>query len=138
MTAITHSVEINRRPEEVFAYLDDLKRHGEWQDQIQSAQVQPEGPTRVGTRVTERRRIGNREHTPPHSFRFRGLDGPIRPVGKGSVDALDGGERSRVTIEIDFSGHGMGKLMLPLVRSQARKQVDRDHAKLKQRLEGGA
>jgi uncharacterized protein YndB with AHSA1/START domain len=147
VTAIRHSVEISRRPEDVFAYLDDLARHGEWQEQIVSAQIRPEGATRVGTRATERRRIGNREqtvtyeiteHTPPRSFVFRGVDGPIRPIGKGSVEPLDGGERSRVTIELDFEGHGMGKLMLPVVRSQARKQVAKDHQRLKERLEAAA
>src|SRR5207302_1599523 len=34
MAAITESVEIARRPEDVFAYLDQLGRHGEWQEQI--------------------------------------------------------------------------------------------------------
>ena len=31
MAPITESVEISRSPEDVFAYLDDLARHGEWQ-----------------------------------------------------------------------------------------------------------
>jgi hypothetical protein len=30
MASIRQSVEIVRRPEDVFAYLDDLSRHGEW------------------------------------------------------------------------------------------------------------
>jgi hypothetical protein len=55
MAAITHTIEIARRPEDVFAYLDDLARHGEWQDQIVSVRVETDGPTRVGTRATERR-----------------------------------------------------------------------------------
>jgi hypothetical protein len=32
MAPIVESTEINRRPEEVFAYIDDLSRHGEWQE----------------------------------------------------------------------------------------------------------
>jgi hypothetical protein len=40
-----------------------------------------------------------------------------------------------VTLDLDFEGHGMGKLMLPLVRNQAGKQVPKDQARLKQRLE---
>jgi hypothetical protein len=28
---IKHSIEIDRRPEDVFAYLEELDRHGEWQ-----------------------------------------------------------------------------------------------------------
>lgn len=145
MVAIKKTVEIARRPEEVFAYLDDLARHGEWQAQLVSVHVDTDGPTRVGTKATETRRMGRREqtgtfeiteHDPPRSFAFRGLDGPIRPVGKGTVEPA--GDGSRVTIELDFEGHGLGKLLLPLVRSQARKQIPKDHGRLKERLESGA
>jgi uncharacterized protein YndB with AHSA1/START domain len=141
---ITHTVEIDRSPEDVFAYVEDLARHGEWQETVVATTVTPDGPTQVGTRATETRRMGNREqevtyevteHNPPHSFAFKGVDGPIRPIGRGTVEALDGGSRSRVTIELDFEGHGVGKFMLPLVRSQARKQVPKDQANLKARLE---
>ena len=147
MAPIRESVEIARRAEDVFAYLDDLARHGEWQEQIVSARVETEGPTRVGTRVTERRRMGRREedssyevvaHDPPRSFSFRGLGGSIRPVGTGTVEPVGDGSRSRVSIELEFTGHGLGKLLLPLVRSQARKQVPRDQQRLKERLESGA
>lgn len=142
--AITHSVEISRSPEDVFAYIDDLARHGEWQEQVTAVTVTPDGPTAVGTRSTETRRIGNREQVmtyevvrrdPPRSFSFRGVDGPIRAIGTGTVEPLDNGARSLVTIELDFEGHGLGKLMLPLVKRQASKQVPKDQARLKERLE---
>ena len=38
--AIRQSIEISRSPEDVFAYLDDPSRHGEWQSQIVKAEVQ--------------------------------------------------------------------------------------------------
>jgi Polyketide cyclase / dehydrase and lipid transport. len=44
MTAISESIEINRSPDDVFAYLDDVERHGEWQDQIVAVERQSEGP----------------------------------------------------------------------------------------------
>ena len=53
MASINNSIEIARSPSDVFAYLDKLDRHGEWQDEIVSAKVDTEGPVRVGTRVTE-------------------------------------------------------------------------------------
>jgi uncharacterized membrane protein len=147
MADIRESVEISRRPEDVFAYLDDLQRHGEWQEQIVDAQVEPAGPTHVGTRATETRRMGGREqkisyeiteHDPPQTFAFRGTDGPLRANGKGTVEALEGGARARVTIELDFEAHGiLGKLLRPLALGQARKQVPKDQARLKERLESG-
>jgi len=147
MAAIRESIEIERRPEDVFAYLDALARHGEWQQSIVSVQVSGDTPTKVGTRATETRRVGGRqqtvtyeitEHDPPRSFAFRGIDGPIRPVGRGTVEPVGDGSRSRLTLELDFEGHGIGKLLRPMVVRQARKQVPQDHQRLKQRLESGA
>src|SRR5438094_9713659 len=106
MAAIVESIEIARSPADVFAYVDDLSRHGEWQDQIVSTQVETEGPTRVGTRATDKRRLpgGERdityeitEHEPPRKASFRGVNGPVRPTGTITVEPLDGGSRSRVT-----------------------------------------
>ena len=92
------SLEINRPPEEVFAYIDDLARHKEWQDQIVSAKVNTDGPTKVGTTVTETRRFGKREmtqtwevteHDPPRTFAFR-RDRRPRP---GRRERIGGGGR---------------------------------------------
>jgi uncharacterized membrane protein len=147
MAPITASIEIARRPDDVFAYLDDLARHGEWQEQLVSAQKLGDEPTRVGTKSTEKRRMGKREmtstyevveHDPPRVFAFRGIDGPVRAVGRATVEPLAGGSSSRVSLVLDFEGHGFGKLLVPLARSQSRKQVPKDQQRLKERLESTA
>jgi Polyketide cyclase / dehydrase and lipid transport len=147
MAPITASIEIARSPEDVFAYLGDLARHVDWQEHLVDAVVQGDGPTKVGTTCTETRRVGGREQTatyevteydPPTGFGFRGIDGPIRVAGKGTVEPAGDGSSSQVSITLDFTGHGFGKLLLPMVRSQARKQVPKDQQRLKERLEGGA
>jgi uncharacterized membrane protein len=145
MAPITESIEINRRPEDVFAYLDDVKRHGEWQEQIVDVQPQDDGPLRVGSRIKETRRVpgGDRamtyeitERDPPRQSSFRVLDGPIRAVGTVSVEPVGDGSRSRVTITIDFEGHGLaGKVLLPVAKTQARKQIPKDQARMKELLE---
>jgi len=144
MAPIVETVEINRRPEDVFAYLDDLSRHKEWDDQIVETQVETEGPTRVGTRATDTRKtpMGKQkvayeisEYDPPRRSAFRGLSGPIRPVGAVTVEPVDDGARSRVTIEIELVGHGIGKLLAPLANRDARKHIPENQAKLKERLE---
>src|SRR5579862_7589481 len=80
MANITSTVEIARTPEEVFAYIDEVTRHGEWQEGLLSARLDTDGPVRVGSRVTEVRKIGGREltmsyeiteHDPPRAFAFR-------------------------------------------------------------------
>ena len=143
---ITDSIEINRRPEDVFAYIDQLDRHHEWQSPLVSCKVDTQGPTRVGTRATETRKVpgGPREityeiteHDPPRKASFRGLNGPIRAVGTVTVEPLDGGARSRVTLELELEGHGLGKLLVPFARRDAAKHVPEDQARLKERLESG-
>jgi uncharacterized protein YndB with AHSA1/START domain len=147
VAAIEESVEIARSPEEVFAYLSELDKHGEWQDQIQASRFETEGPVRVGTRVTDTRKMGGQEREvtyevvafdPPNRVEFKVVDGPVRPHGVLTVEPLDGGARSRVTLALDFEGRGPGRLLLPLVKREAKKQVPHDQAKLKQRLESGA
>ncbi len=51
----------------------------------------------------------------------------------------DAGAQSRVTIELDFEGHGIGKLLVPLVvRRQARTEMPANCARLRQQLEAKA
>jgi hypothetical protein len=147
MAPIIHSIEIARSPEDVFAYLDQLGRHSEWQEGIIQTRVETEGPTRVGTRAIDTRRVpgGPREigyeiteHDPPRKAAFRGTNGPVRVVGSITVQPVGEGSRSRLTLQLDFRGRGLGILLTPLVRSQARREVPKDHAKLKERLESGA
>jgi hypothetical protein len=43
-----------------------------------------------------------------------------------------------VTIELDFTGHGIGRLLVPLVvRRQAAREMPDNMTRLKQRLEAG-
>lgn len=142
MSAIVTSVDIDRSPEEVFAYMADPARQVEWQESLVSVRVETEGPIRAGARLTHRRKVGPRTmestseltaYEPPRLLAFRTLDGPIRAQGSGRVEPTESG--SRVSLELDFSGHGLGKLMLPIVRRQAARQVVTDHQTLKRILE---
>ena len=146
MAPITSSVEIARPPEEVFSYVTDPSRLAEWQESVVSTRV--EGAPAVGSRVAVTRRVGRVERTmtseltqlsPPRSWAVRGVDGPVRGNVNGTIEPLDGGARSRVAIELAFEGHGIGKLLVPLVvRRQARKEMPINLQTLKKRLESGA
>ncbi len=148
MAPIVSSIEIARPPEEVFAYVADPARLAEWQESVVSVRAEGGGPPAVGSKAITIRKIGPRERamtmemtniSRPRSWAVRGIDGPVRGVVNGTVDPLDDGARSRVTIELDFEGHGIGKLLVPLVvRRQAAKELPQSHANLKRRLEAGA
>jgi uncharacterized membrane protein len=144
MAQIVDSIEINRTPEDVFAYFDELGKHGEWQEQIISVHVETDGPTRVGSRATDKRRLpgGTRdisyeitEHVPPRKTSFRGVNGPIRPLGTVTVEPLEGGARSKLTLEFELKGRGLGVLFAPLARANARKEIPKSHQRLKEILE---
>ncbi|HYT51762.1 MAG TPA: SRPBCC family protein [Gaiellaceae bacterium] len=146
MAQIEQSIEISRPPADVFAVVNDVSRWSEWQEDVLSAHIEGEGPIREGTRIAQSRKLGKRvlttttevtEYDPPRSYGFRGIGGPIRPIARGTVEPLDG-DRSRVTLKLDFEGHGPGKVVLPLVRRQARKTLTRQQQRLKEILESGS
>jgi hypothetical protein len=59
----------------------------------------------------------------------------VRADGSVIVEPVGDGSRSRVTVELNLRGHGIGMLIAPIARMQARKQVPKNQAKLKQILE---
>jgi uncharacterized membrane protein len=144
---ISSSIEINRSPDDVFAYLDELDKHSEWQADLISSKLDTPGPIGVGSRATDTRKVPGgpqemtyeiTEYDAPHKSSWRVLNGPVRAVGSVIVEPIDEGGRSRVKVEFDLEGHGLGVLIAPFARMQARKQVPKDQAKLKEILERDA
>jgi hypothetical protein len=140
---ITVSAQVQRSAEDVYAYTTDPSRFGEWQRGVVSGRMEP--TVTVGTpRCVTARRIdfAKRANTsevvradPPRAWSVRGIDGPIRALVDVSVTPL-ADVRSRVTIAVDFEGHGIGKLLIPLaILRQARKEMPANVVTLKQRLE---
>ena len=144
MAPIVASTEAARPAEEAFAYVIDPRTMSEWQQGVVRGHLDTP-TTRVGSRCTTVRRIGGRErevttevteYDPPRRWADRGIEGPIRAIVVVTVEPLSEGERSRVTIELDFTGHGIGKLLVPLfVRRQAAKEMPENMRRLKGRLE---
>jgi len=68
----------------------------------------------------------------------RGVEGALRGNVKGTVEPLEAGARSRVTIALGFEAQGIGKLLLPLAlvaRRQAQSEMPRNMQRLNERLE---
>lgn len=143
--ALSTSIEVNRSSAEVFRYVTDPSRFAEWQEGVVGGHMVTDGEPKIGDHCITTRRIGfaNRDVTSeitqlnsPRTWTLRGIDGPIRAQVDVIVEPLDGDRRSRVTIEIDFTGHGMGRLIVPLaVQPQARKEMPANMQRLKQRME---
>jgi uncharacterized protein YndB with AHSA1/START domain len=146
MATLTSTIDVTRPPEEVFAYATDPATFGEWQANVTGGHTDGRGPHQAGARCVTTRRIGFTERAvtsevthadPPRRWGVRGVDGPVRGAVEVSVDPIDDGRASRLTISIDFQGHGIGKLLVPLaIRPQARKEMPANLTRLKQRVEG--
>ena len=144
MPPIVASAEVERPATEAFAYATDPTRFSEWQKGVVDGRMDHGGPPAVGARCLTTRRIGgaNRQSTselahidPPRTWGVRGIDGPIRAAVDVTVEPMTD-TRSRVTIAVDFTGHGIGKVLVPLVvRREARKEMPANLAALKHRLE---
>ena len=145
MAIIVSKIEIARPPDEVFSYVTDPSRFAEWQEGVVDGCLEEGRPPIVGSKCTTTRRIGGAaravtskitEVNPPTTWAVHGVDGPIRAIVKVTVEPLDKPLRSRVTITLDFEGHGIGKLLVPLVvRRQARNEMPANLKRLKDRLE---
>jgi uncharacterized protein YndB with AHSA1/START domain len=146
MAPIVSTIDVARPAAEAFAYVIDPSTMSEWQRGCLSGRMDS-APTHVGSRCTTVRRIGGRErevtteiteYDPPHRWADRGITGPIRAIVAVTVQPLADTSQSRVTIELDFTGHGIGRLLVPLVvRRQAAGEMPGNMERLKQRLEGG-
>jgi hypothetical protein len=145
MSPITTTIEVNRPAEDVFEYVTNPTRFVEWQHGVVSGHMDGDGPHLVGDRCMTTRKIGDAERSvtseithidPPNTWGVRAIDGPIRAIVDVTVSPLQDRRRSRVKIDLEFTGHGIGKLLVPLfVRPSARKEMPENLNRLKQRLE---
>jgi hypothetical protein len=144
MAPIVATADVDRPAAEVFAYATDPTRFSEWQQGVVDGRMDHDGPASVGDRCLTTRRIGGAERPgvsevthvdPPRTWGVRGMDGPIRAIVDLTVDPMTE-TSSRLTISVDFTGHGIGKVLVPLVvRRQAQKEMPANLAALKRRLE---
>ena len=144
MAPIIVTTDADRPAAEVFTYATDPARFHEWQAGVTEGHLDHPGPAEVGTRCLTTRRIGGPSRVvisevtridPPRAWGIRGIDGPIRATVDLTVEPLTG-STSRLTIAVDFEGHGIGTILVPLlVRRQARKEMPTNLAALKRRIE---
>ena len=146
MAAIVATTEVDRPAAEVFAYATDPTRFSQWQKGVVHGRMDHAGAPTVGAHCLTTRRIGGADRPatselayidPPRTWGVRGTDGPIRAAVDVLVEPLTG-SRSRLTISVDFTGHGIGKILVPLmVRREARKEMPDNIAALKRLIEEG-
>jgi hypothetical protein len=144
MAPLTHTIDIEKAPAETFAYVTDPTLFPEWQQGVVSGHMEGEGPDRPGDICLTTRRVGFAQRAvtsevthvdAPRAWGVRGIDGPIRATVNVTVSPLDDGRRSRVQIDLEFAGLGIGKLLVPIAVRGARKEMPANLQRLKERLE---
>jgi uncharacterized protein YndB with AHSA1/START domain len=143
MPSAEHTVEIERRLYEVFAFVTDKQNDARWRPGV--AEIERiSGDGKTGT--TYRQVLKGPGGRPiPADFEitsyesgkrvaFRATAGPVRP--DGSFEFLEERGATRVTFRLDVELHGLKKLMAPMVGKSMRNEVQ-SLDRLKQILETG-
>lgn len=96
-----YRIDINAKPEEVFAYISDLAKHSEWNNGLTIDKV-TEGDVSVGTEYRSTgKQLGKSvdntvkvtEIDSPRKFSFTGSDGKLEFLQELSLSAHNGGTR---------------------------------------------
>jgi len=140
------SVEIKRPPEEVFAFVADLRHDVRWgQRVIKEVRQTSEGPLGVGTTFRQAARfLGLRfaipivvtEYEPNRKLGFEAAMGPLQGAARRSVEAIADG--TRLTIVSEGHSDGSLKLVWPIFAYWAEREAKTGLANLKNLLEARA
>ena len=128
-------IDIDRSPEDVYAYLTDVSNLPKWQSGVYSAR-------REGSQIHESRHMLGRElsttleieeENPPRVFALRAVNSPVPFSVRHELEPSGGGTRLTVTGEGDAG-------MLPgfaagIMARRAEKQFRKDFERLKRLLE---
>jgi uncharacterized protein YndB with AHSA1/START domain len=137
------SVDVNRPPSEVFAYITDADRLPEWQSSAVEAQWQ--GEKARGTHIREVRKfLGRRmetdlevtEYEPDRRFALKAVSGPVPFSVSQLLEPQNGG--TRVTFVGEGEPGGFFRLAEPVVARVAERQFKNDFETMKDILEGSA
>lgn len=142
---ITAGVDIARDPRQVFDYIADATHLPEWQPDVRQAAFDQPAAVGVGNRGQEVRHVMGTDrpitwevtdYDPLRRYGVRGIDGPVRAHVTMDLTPTTDGTGTHLEYGIDFEGHGIGKLISPLARTGARKDLAATLERLRRRLEG--
>jgi carbon monoxide dehydrogenase subunit G len=126
------TIEIERPPEDVFAYLTDVSNLPDWQSGVHGATLRDghieESRSLLGREILTTLEIVEEEE--PRLFTLRALDSPVPFTVRHELEAADGGTRLTVTAEGD-----MPDFAARLFARRAEGQFRKDFARLKRNLE---
>ena len=141
---ITSSIIVSRSPDDVWAFLADLRNAPKWDRSVARATLTSDGPVGIGSIVETTSPGGKRQSfrimafEPPRLLRFRLLRSPLFRLADltFSLEATDGG--TRITHEIQFRLRlWLAPLLLPVLGVIGRRALSTDMSFLRRSLEEG-
>jgi uncharacterized protein YndB with AHSA1/START domain len=147
--ALQFKIDVNASPDEVFAYVADVAKHGDWANPKAGLQVEAasEGPTAVGSKFKSSQRFLGKDtgadititrYEPPRLLAFDALHpgkkGPERYSSTFTFTPSGGGTVVERRIDRDPPMGIMGIIAKPAVKADAMKALRR----LKSNLESKA
>jgi uncharacterized protein YndB with AHSA1/START domain len=140
----TIETDIERSPDEVFAYVTDPSMLPTWQTNTVSSQLETDPPLRAGSRLREvhtapgGRRVESRvevsELDPDRTFGLRMLEGPLPLDATLTFEPAGGGTRMR--FRVHGQPRGAVRVAQPLLRVVLKRQFAAQCRTLKRVLEG--
>jgi hypothetical protein len=139
VAVIETEADIRRAPEEVFDYASDPGREPEWNIRMKRVVKLTDGPTGVGARY----RMEFTQGPPAISecVRFErpslwDLVGGSKIISSGFSGRVEpSGDRSHLLLRMVIRPRGPLRLALPLLRRRMQRELDRDIATIKAKLE---
>jgi len=144
MATFAHTIEIERPPQEVFAFVSEPSLYPRWQPSLVRVEPDDRGPLRVGSEATEVRRFLGRElettwtcveYQPCERSAIECADGLVPFRGTFTLEPCAAGTRFTWTVELSGRATRLGG---PLVGRTTRSELRANASALKALLEEGA
>ena len=142
---VEESIEINRPLQEVFDYVSDVGNYPEWMAHALDVRKDTAGPPQQGDRfVVAIKSVGRRFETPYERTSYeanrrytdRAVGGPIpNQWWESTFQEVPGG--TRLTRAVEAEPGGLLKVLEPLQKRVAERQLEKDLQTLKEVLEAG-
>ena len=144
MKPVTVTVDVDRPPDEVFAYVSDFENNPRWQKGMRTCTWTSPAPHGLGSTYDQVAHFLGRdvvssfevvEHDAGRRVRITSTAGPFPITETRIVEPLDGG-RTRLTAVVEGEGSAFFKLAGPLLRALVARSVTGDYRRLRDGLEG--
>lgn len=142
MITVNISIDINRPPDIVFAFLSDFENNPKWQNGMRVCTWTSDPPLRVGSTYSQEASFLGRPilsqfeviaYEPGRMVKATSPTGTFPITFTRSVEPWGTGTRVRARIEGDSSG--VFKLAEPIMARMVRRSIEADYARLKALLE---